>query len=162
MIKKILIVFIMICSLYLTSCKKKNLNYMYVGAYVEILDDQNKTLNDRNIKLYYNENTNVLENINNIYEYGLITESITKDIKEEEKQVSYDFSAFYSIICDLEEINVYPIILKDGQYQVLESEIKKIKLEIDSFKSITFTKKYRFDDKDYYFKTIIKVLKKEG
>ena len=47
MIKKILIVFIMICSLYLTSCKKKNLNYMYVGAYVEILDDQNKTLNDR-------------------------------------------------------------------------------------------------------------------
>ena len=101
MIKKILIVFIMICSLYLTSCKKKNLNYMYVGAYVEILDDQNKTLNDRNIKLYYNENTNVLENINNIYEYRLITESITKEIKEEEKQVSYDFSDCYSIICDL-------------------------------------------------------------
>ena len=43
-----------------------------------------------------------------------------------------------------------------------DAEAKKIKLELDHLKSITFTKKYRFDDKDYYFKTIIKVLKKEG
>lgn len=162
MIKKLFIIFIIIGSLYLISCKKKNLDYMYVGIYIEVLDDQNKTMDDRNIKLYYNKHTNVLENTNHIYEYRLITESITKNIKEDDKQVNYDFSAFYSIICDLEEMNVYPIILKDEQYQVLESEAKKIKLELDHLKSITFTKKYRFDDKDYYFKTIIKVLKKEG
>lgn len=46
MIKKLFIIFIIIGSLYLTSCKKKNLDYMYVGIYIEVLDDQNKTMDD--------------------------------------------------------------------------------------------------------------------
>lgn len=161
--KKLILMFLILVScLFITSCKNKNLDYMYVGIYVEVLNDQNKTINDRNIKLYYNINTNTLENTNGIYEYRLKTESITKDIKEETSKVRYDFSAYYSINCDLEEFKIYPIILKDNKYQVLIEEVKIIKLEVNNTKSITFTKDYRFNNKDYYFKTIIKVLKKEG
>ena len=68
MIKKLFIIFIIIGSLYFTSCNKKNLDYMYVGIYIEVLDDQNKTMDDRNIKLYYNKHTKDIENTNHIYE----------------------------------------------------------------------------------------------
>ncbi len=162
MLRKIIIISLLLCSFWFTSCRKNQLDYQYVGVYIEILKNEAKTMDDRNLKLYYNPKNNVLEDINQIYEYRLKTESISKDIKQEKEKIEYYFGASYSIIGEIDEVKIYLIVLEDQEYKILDSDSKTLKLEDNKTKSITINKEYYFKKKEYNFQTIIKVLKKEG
>ena len=159
--KLFFIITLIICTLFITSCKKKdNLEYKYVGAYVEVLEVENRTMEDRNIKLYYDENRQTLINTNRIYEYQIVTGTLTKDIKDN----NYDLSASYSVTVanksELKEINVYPITFDGTNYKILEDK-KTIKLVVDETKGVSFRTNYFFDDEQYSFKVSIKFHKKE-
>ena len=138
---------LIICTLFITSCsckKKDNLEYKYVGAYVEVIEVENRTMEDRNIKLYYDENRQTLINTNKIYEYQIVTGTLTKDIKDK----NYDLSASYSVTVanksELKEINVYPITFDGTNYKILEDNNDNFDIKLfASNKSVGKKIKYR-------------------
>ena len=161
---KFILVFILsICTIFITSCsckKTKDVDYKYVGAYIEIIKVEQKTMDDRNIKLYYDEINDKLVDSNKIYEYQVVAGNLTKVIKEK----SYDLSGAYSIAvpntAELNEVNVYPITFDGTNYKILE-EKKTIKLVENETKSVSFKTNYFFEKEEYTFKIIIKIFKKE-
>ena len=161
---RIILVFaLIICIMFVTSCsckKPKSLEYKYVGAYIEVIEVEQKTMEDRNMKLYYDETKDTLVDTNKIYEYQITTGSITKDIKNN----SYDFSGAYSICAtksaELKEVNVYPITFDGTNYKILEDK-KTIKLVDNETNGVSFKISYFFEKEEHSFKISIKFYKKE-
>ena len=162
--KKIIVIFtLIICALLISSCscnKRKDEGHKYVGAYLEIIEVEKKSIDDRNLKIYYDEEKGLLVDRNQIYEYQIKASSLTKKI---EKNV-YDISAAYSLSTPsdskLKEIKVYPIIFDGKNYKVLD-ESKTIKLVDNETKGVSFNINYSYDKEEYTFKISIKIYKKE-
>lgn len=161
---KILLVFaLIICTMFVTSCsckKKDNLEYKYVGAYIEIIEVEKRTMDDRNMKLYYDEAKNTLVDTNKIYEYQIKAGTLTKDIKDNAYDLSGSYSITVSKAADLQEINVYPITYDGTNYKILDDK-KTIKLVTNETKGVSFRTSYFFDDEEHSFKISIKFNKKE-
>ena len=157
--RKIILVFtLIICAMFVTSCsckKKDNLEYKYVGAYIEVVKVEKRTMDDRNIKLYYDEIKDSLVDTNKIYEYQITAGTLTKDIKDN----AYDLSGSYSISApksaDLKEIYIYPITFDGINYKILEDK-KTIKLVDNETNGTSFKTSYFFDDEEHTFKISIK------
>ena len=162
--KKLIVVFtLIICALFISSCscnKRKDEGHKYVGAYLELIKVETRTIDDRNVKVYYDEKLDKLVEVNRIYEYQIKASSLTKDIKDN----IYDISAAYSLTAPkdskLEEVKVYPIVYDGKKYTVLE-ESKTIKLVDNETKGVSFRINYSFEKEEYTFKISIKIFKKE-
>lgn len=153
---------ILIISLFtLVSCnKEKNLDYIYVGVYIDILEVEEISFNDRNLKLYIDTtNNNTLVSENKIYEYQ-ITPNPARRIYEVNGVKVYYLASRYEITCDLKEVDIYPIVFKNGTYEILTNDVKTIELEKNENKVATFNKEYKFDDTDYNFSASITICKK--
>ena len=160
---KFLIITLIICTLFITSCsckKVKSVDYKYVGVYIEILEVEEKKIEDRNLKLYYDENSKTLINTNQIYEYQLKTGNLTKIIENN----LYDISGAYSISVPydskLKEVDVYLITYDGSNYKILDDK-KTIKLSDNETKGVSFGINYFYEKEEYTFKISIKIHKKE-
>ena len=154
---------LIISALFVTSCsckKIKEVDYKYVGAYIEVIKVEEKSIDDRNLKLYYDENKKVLVDINKIYEYQIVSGSLTKNIENN----NYDISGAYSISIpnteELKEVNVYPITYDGSKYNILDDK-KTIKLVDNETNGVSFSTNYFFEKEEYTFKISIKIYKKE-
>lgn len=160
-IKRILVLFLIIFyTITLTACKKnENLDYMYVGIYLDILELEDVSFTDRNLKLYIDVlDNNKFVSENGIYEYQIVINRSHK-IYEADDIKYYYLSANYGITNTLEEVKIYPIILKAGTYEILKTESKILKFE-DTEEEISFAKEYKYQDEKYNFLTTIKIYKK--
>lgn len=166
--KKIVLLFVIlinICFISSCSCKKKGeIDYKYVGLYVELINLESRDINDRNLKLYYDESQKILNDTNQIYEYQIQTSSINKNIYEINEMTVYDFAALYTISVgvdvELDKAKVYPIVYDGGKYQILD-ESKTIDIVGGQTKTVSFELTYSYEKEDYAFKATIKILKKE-
>lgn len=161
--KFILVFTLIISTLFITSCsckKPKGLEYKYVGAYIEVIEVSEKKMEDRNLKLYYDESKDKLIDTNKIYEYQIVAGTLTKDVKNN----SYDISGAYSIATtksnDLKEIHIYPITFDGINYKILDDK-KTIKLVDNETNGASFRTNYFFEKEEYSFKISIKFYKKE-
>lgn len=166
--KKLVTIFIILItclSLNSCSCKKKaNLDYKYVGAYVDLVEVKERTMNDRNIKLYYDEAKDTLVDSSQIYEYQLSTSFLTKNIKEDDGRMVYDIAAQYMLTLSseikLDKVDVYPIVY-DGEKYSIKDDKKTITLVNKEIKGVSFAYSYFYEKEEYAFKISIKILKKE-
>lgn len=162
----LLICLVFICATILTSCNKKNknLDYMYVGAYLDIIDVEEISFKDRNIKLYINPNkNNTLVNDNKIYEYQVSGEQVSHNVLKQSDYTLFSLSGSYTISDNYKDkyIEVYPVILEDGEYKVLYNDSKTIELKDDTYQGVVINKEYMYNDTKYKFTVSIQV-KKEG
>ncbi len=164
--KDILIIFTIILSLFVSSCncKKNNIEYKYVGVYVELIDVETPSMDDRNPKLYYNETTKNVVDTKQIYEYQLSTASINKNIYQDGEVMIYDLACLYQLNVPydtkLDEVKLYLIIYDGINYKVSEKN-KTLKLENNETSTVSFKYSYSYNDEEYGFKTTIKIHKKE-
>ena len=132
----------------------------YYESSSEVIEVEKRTMDDRNIKLYYDENKNTLVDTNKIYEYQIKAGTLTKDIKDNAYDLSGSYSITVSKAADLQEINVYPITYDETNYKILDDK-KTIKLVTNETKGVSFRTSYFFDDEEHSFKISIKFNKKE-
>ena len=150
--RKIFLTTMLVIMLLLSSCnsslfskcrKEKSLDYQYVGLYINFVDEKTKTLDDSNVKIYIDKlNNDILVCRNDLMFYG-------------------NFQLSVSSSADIDQVDIYPIILKDGAYSVKTDESYNIKLTNKEFKSLTFRQSYVYNKQSYNLEIILKILKKE-
>ena len=146
----------------LTSCKKE-VEYHYAGVYVNIMGLEKFSMEDSNLKFYYNFDKKTVMDYNKVTSYRLETAAYSSDIDLEGKK-EITLSAVYNLT-DMNNkvsvIYVYPIIYKDKKYEILDSEKKEMRLIKGDTVTLTTQKKYVYQDDKYMFQTVIKIFKKE-
>lgn len=137
---------------FLTSCKKdKDSEHIYVGIYLDIIEKQNYTINDRNYKLYINpKNKNGITTNNPIYEYTINANPVYR-VYEVDGVKTYYITSKFTINCDLKSIDVCPIVFENNTFKVLKDEAKTIELEQNKDKSVKFNIDYLYNDEKYNF-----------
>lgn len=174
--RKIFSTTMLVIMLLLSSCnsslfskcrKEKSLDYQYVGLYINFVDEKTKTLDDSNVKIYIDKlNNDILVCRNNLYQYncqevekGILKNTNDNDIND---LLFYgNFQLSVSSSADIDQVDIYPIILKDGAYSVKTDESYNIKLANKEFKSLTFRQSYVYNKQSYNLEIILKILKKE-
>lgn len=177
--KKIFLYLLLLLTITLSGCnssmfskcrKDKGLDYQYVGLYINFIDEQNKCLDDSNVKLYIDklnkDGNDILVCRNNLYQYNCqeVEKGILKNTsKDNENDLIFysNLQVSISSMNDINQLDVYPIILKDGSYIIKTDEVYNIKLVNKELKSLTFEKKYDYNNQSYNVKIILKILKKE-
>ena len=103
---------------------------------------------------------------NNLYQYNC--QEVEKGILKNTNDNNINDLMFYgnfqlsvSSSADIDQVDVYPIILKDGAYSVKTDESYNIKLANKEFKSLTFRQSYVYNKQSYNLEIILKILKKE-
>lgn len=160
------VIFLLIGLLLFTSCNckscRKGLEYKYVGAYIKVIDVEKISMNDRNLKVYNEEEKNIFTDYNGIYEYQ-ITNTKTRYITEDDEAINYDFSASYTVSNNLEEVTIYPIVYnEDNGYQILTDDKTVLKLVENDTKTTTIYKYYIYKKQNYNFKFTLKFYRKAG
>lgn len=103
---------------------------------------------------------------NNLYQYNC--QEVEKGILKNTNDNNINDLMFYSnfqlsvnSMTDIDQVDIYPIILKDGAYSVKTDESYNIKLTNKEFKSLTFRQSYVYNKQSYNLEIILKILKKE-
>lgn len=166
-IMKRMFFFLVLCLCCMTSigCKKQS-NRQYVGVYIEVVETDEKSLLDDNIKLYIDvTQNNRFEEVNRLTEYQNICQSKTCNVYQEDEVEVYDFSAVYAITfpihLDRKTIDVYPIVYQNHEFVIVTQTKKTITLETNQSKGVLLSESYRLNKQDYYLKAAIKIIKKE-
>lgn len=163
------IILIIILVLFITSCKKnkpKQLDYRYVGVYLNIDTTQSKQMDDHNVKLYIDLQTNRLISENSLLIHKWTSNQIiTPQIYKENEKNIIEFGGSYTLtiknIFELNSIEVYPIINKNGVLSVKTDESSVINLVNDKTQTLSFERDYLNNEINHYIKVVIKITKKE-
>ena len=133
---------------------------MYVGIYAEILEVEEKSLDDANVKLYYDFEKQLVRNVNKIWQYHITGTALNHTVDIEQGLLS--FSSSYKIAgYDLDKIKLYPIVYDNNTYQVLDKEYVELTLETNVYKKATMQKIYKYQKKDYELIATIQIMKEE-
>lgn len=157
--KILLIISLSIFTLITLSSCTKNLKYRYVGAYIELVEVEEKTMTDQNIKVYYNFKEKRVVIDNNMWQYQVKGDPLAQDIKEDKKE--YYITKSFQVTCDLDKAKIYPIIEQNGTFSILDEGEKTINLVKDKYQSATIHKSYQYQKEKYLFEITIRILKKE-
>ncbi len=152
----------LILGLTLTSCKKE-VEYHYAGVYVNIMNLKEFSMEDANLKFYYDFENKLVKDYNKITDYRVETGAFSSDIDLVNKKI-INLSIVYSltdILNKVTDIYIYPIIYKNNKYEILETEKKEMRLVKGDTITLTTQKKYIYEDEEYQFQTVIKIFKKE-
>ncbi|MCM1260159.1 MAG: hypothetical protein NC182_04380 [Prevotella sp.] len=154
-----------LCCMASIGCKKQS-KAQYVGVYIEVVETNEKSLTDENIKLYIDvTKNNQFEEVNHLTEYQNVCNSKTYNLYQEDGVEVYDFSAVYTITfptrLDKKKIDVYPIVYQNQEFIIVTQMKKTISLETNQSKGVLLSESYRLKKQDYHLKASIKIIKKE-
>lgn len=160
--KKLLLLLVFIFLSFMTLGCKRSLKYQYVGAYVNLVENGNPNIDDENIKIYYDFNTNTVTEYDRIWQYGIRNKTTYRNINDVTHV--YDFTLSFDLYGDLDSLRIYPIIYKakDDKYQIITDEYIDLELQLDVAKVAVISRQYRYNKQDYTVNARIRVTKKEG
>ena len=149
--KKLRVLLMLACALIvvsaMSSCKSKTIFYRICGYYIELVDVEKLSVDDKNPKIYFKYSQN---DIFSTYAGSMGTfQNTAKIIKEESDVIKHYFTGDLVLSSGTyENIKIHLIILKEGKY-VVETEvydtIKKTGTVKCSYKYTYLSQKYEID-----------------
>lgn len=137
----------------LSSCKN-NLNYEICGLYVELVDVDNRSIDDNNPKIYFKKNDNNILS-NKVGQVGKIVTftDIYKTVDKENGK--FTFSAQLNIPKEtFENIKIRVIIFQNNKYLIDKKAYKTIK----TTGNCRYSSNYTYRGEEYYVQFELKIV----
>lgn len=158
--KNCLIVLLLVLVFSLTSCNKpKEVKYRICGFYLECVDVETRSINDKNPKVYFDiSDNNAFTTKSGNTGYNVVfLDSIKKVETDSENIKQMIFTTSIRFLKDtIETVKIRLITLEDGQYKISDNVLKTLKVSNNSFE---YSNQYIYQKQQYHFqgKLIIKV-----